>query len=137
MTVAVLVALVGLVGVPLYNLVRVGAEELPSIGPGVLDRAVAGSAIFNTAWTGLAVALIAVSVGVWLAFVTERWHPMGSGWLRVAIMLPIVVPGFVSALGFVGAFGPGGLGDDLAGLAVPGAFGPLGIVTVLSIEAMP
>lgn len=133
----VLVALVGLVGIPLYQLGRVGTEDFTGIGPDTLHRAVAGSAVFNTAWTGIVVALIAVAAGVWLAFVTERWHPIRSGWLRVAIMLPIVVPGFVSALGFVGAFATGGLSDDLAGFAVPGVFGPLGIVTVLSIEAMP
>ncbi len=123
-----------LVVVPLAELARVGAGE---VGAGVLDRPTSGSALFNTVWTGAAVAALAVLAGTAAAFVTERMAVPGRRWLRIGVLLPILVPGFVSALSWARAYGPGGLTDDAVGLALPGLFGPAGVVAVVAANVMP
>lgn len=136
---------IGLVGVlvlvfiawPLTRLVGVGTEELATTGPAVLEKAAAGAAVANTVWTGLAIAALAVLIGAGAALLTERLVGDRKGWLRVGILLPILVPGFVSALSFIRAYGEGGLTDDLFGISLPGLFGPVGIVAVLAVNIMP
>ncbi len=132
---AVVVALGGLVAVPIVELARVGVEEWQ--GGGGLDRAVSGAALFNTMWTGAAVAVLAVAAGTGAAFVTERMAVPGRRWLRLGIVVPIVVPGFVSALSWARAYGPGGLTDDLVGWELPGVFGAPGVVAVVAVNAIP
>lgn len=57
--------------------------------------------------------------------------------LRTAVIVPLLVPPFVSAVAFTRAFGPGGLLDDVAGLTLPGLVGPVGIVLVMGVHAAP
>ncbi len=133
----VIAALAALVAVPLVELARVGAEQLTERGLGAFDRARAGAALFNTVWTGVAVAGLAVAAGTGAAFVTERMTVPGRTWLRVGVLMPILVPGFVAALSWARAYGPGGLTDDLLGVALPGTFGAAGVVAVIAANAMP
>lgn len=125
-------ALAALMVAPLLELVRVGWEQAGSVRA---EETVI--ALFNTVWVGGAVALIAVVAGAAGAFVTERIRFDRSGWLRAAILVPLLVPGYVSALSFMRAYGPSGLTDDLWGLSLPGLFGPTGIIIVLAINATP
>lgn len=135
--VAVGLLITGLVAWPLARLAQVGTEQLSTIGPELLDSPAAATAFANTLWTGLAVAVLAILVGTGAALLTERAAGRGSGWLRVGIMLPLLVPGFVSALSFIRAYGDSGLVDDLLGVSLPGLFGPVGIVVVLTINILP
>ncbi|MEJ7696292.1 MAG: ABC transporter permease subunit [Candidatus Limnocylindrales bacterium] len=57
--------------------------------------------------------------------------------LRVGILVPLLVPPFVLAFGWTRAFGPRGLSDQLLGVALPGLYGPLGIVLVVAVAATP
>ena len=61
----------------------------------------------------------------------------GRRWLRLGILAALLVPPFVNAYGWARAFGPRGLLDRWLGLQVPGLYGPLGIVLVLSVAATP
>ena len=56
---------------------------------------------------------------------------------RLAMLLAFIVPGYVAALGWLNAYGPGGLLDDLFDVAAPALVGPLGIVVVMGVEAAP
>lgn len=122
-------AAVGLVVVPLVELLAETAEAGAALDAGT-GGAVGGSLLVSTAAT-----LVAVVVGTAGALITERGPRPAV--LRVAFVVPLVVPPFVSAVAAARAFGPGGLTDDLVGIAVPGLVGPVGIVLVMAVHAAP
>ncbi|MFH2071531.1 MAG: ABC transporter permease subunit [Actinomycetota bacterium] len=129
--------LVVLIAYPLFELVRAAFDQ----GWGTFVDALRGrgtpAAVWNTVWTGAAATAIALTVGTAAALVTERSAAGRRRWLRVGMLLPILIPPFVSALGWTEAFGPAGLLDDLFGIDLPGLFGPLGVVVVISINTAP
>jgi iron(III) transport system permease protein len=53
------------------------------------------------------------------------------------MVLPLLIPPFVTALGWTRAFGPGGLTDDTFGFTLPGLFGGWGIVVVTAAHLAP
>lgn len=132
---ALLVAAALLVVVPLLVLLRTALEE----GLEALLEAVASasSAISASIWTSLAATVLALLIGGVIAVLTERTDVPGRRGLRLAMLLALIVPGYVAALGWLNAYGPGGLLDDLFGVAVPALVGPLGIVVVMGVEAAP
>lgn len=84
-----------------------------------------------------AVTALAVLFGTAAALTTERTRAPARRALRLAVLLPLVVPGFVAALSWARAYGPSGLIEDLGGPALPGLFGALGVVAVLTAESVP
>jgi iron(III) transport system permease protein len=132
---AVLVGL--LVGYPLWELFRTAlAEGLPEARD-ALAAAGTGAAIRNTIAVGLAATLIAVSIALAGAMASEQASPRPRAWMRGAMILPLIVPPFVSALSWDRAYGPGGLTDDLVGLTFPGLFGAAGVILVIAVNAAP
>ncbi len=131
----VLVALV-LVGYPVLAVVRAVLQDGGSGIASGLD-AVTLTAVGNSLVTAAMVTVLAVAAGTAAAFLTERSSAPGRRWLRLALLLPLVVPGFVVTLGWVGAYAPGGLLDQAIGVSWPGLYGPVGIVLVLAVESMP
>jgi iron(III) transport system permease protein len=132
---ALVVATALLVVVPLLVLLRTALEDglrplLDAIGS-------SGPAIAATVWTSLAATLLAVLVGASIALLTERTDVPGRRGLRVAMLLALIVPGYVAAMGWLAAYGPGGMLDDLFGVSVPALLGPLGIILVMGVEAAP
>ncbi len=131
-----LLALVLLVGLPLVELVRAATED----GVAGIRAALSGSsgrAVFNTAWTSLAVTVLATAGGAAAALVTERSRAPGRRWLRGALIASLVSAPLVSALGWARAYGRSGLSDDLLGLHWGGLYGPAGIVVVTAAGAVP
>jgi iron(III) transport system permease protein len=126
-----------LVMYPLFELFSTAAEQ----GWEPVRQALAGQgttrAVLDTIGVGVAVAVLAVAGGTAGALVTERSGVPGRRWLRAGVLLPLLVPPFAAALGMADAYGPAGLSDDLLGLAVPGLYGPVGVVLAITIEAMP
>jgi iron(III) transport system permease protein len=131
---AAALAVLALVLLPLGDLF--GTALSSGIGPATdaLAGPAAGAALV-TLLIALAVCIGAVLVGTAGAFLTERTRAPGRGWIRLGMLLPLVVPGFVSALAWIDAYGPGGLLHDIAGVQLPGLFGGPGIVLVLVVEA--
>jgi iron(III) transport system permease protein len=123
-------AIAVLVAFPLFDLVRTTLDTAG--GAFGLDAA----AVRNSLGTATAAAVLATGIGVAAALVTTRFPGRGS-LVKVAVLLPLLVPPFVSALAWTRAFGPGGLSDDLVGWTLPGLIGPLGIVLVMAIHAAP
>lgn len=122
-----------LVGFPLFELFSTALSER------LVALSVRGSleAAGNTLWTGAAVTVLAVIGGTAAALITERAPVPGRSWLRIGMVLPILIPPFVSALSWAKAYGPSGLTDDIAGIALPGLFGPFGVVLVIAVHVMP
>ena len=129
--------LVGLIGLPLARLLAVAlGGGASAVLASLTDPAVSG-AVTNSAWTAAVVAVLAVAAGTVVALATERGGLPGRGWLRAGILLPLLCPPFVTAFGWTRAYGPRGLTDQGVGLALPGLYGPLGIVLVLTVSAVP
>jgi iron(III) transport system permease protein len=124
-----------LVLIPLLVLLRTALEE----GIMTLLEAVssAGPAVWASLWTSIGATLLAILIGATLAVLTERTDVPGRRGLRLAMLLALIVPGYVAALGWLNTYGPGGLFDDLLGVALPALVGPLGIVMVMGVEAAP
>ncbi len=124
-----------LVVLPLTVLARTALEQ----GLDVLLDAVAATspAIFASVWTSLAASALALLIGTGVAVLTERTDVPGRRGLRLAMLLAFIVPGYVAAIGWLSAYGPGGLLDDTLGLAFPVLLGPLGVVVVMGVEASP
>jgi iron(III) transport system permease protein len=133
--IVLLVAAGVLVIVPLLVLLRTALEE----GLALLAEAVAstGPAVWATLWTSLGATILAITIGATLAVLTERTDVPGRRGLRLAMMLALIVPGYVAALGWLNTYGPGGMFDDLVGLSAPALVGPLGIIVVMGMEAAP
>lgn len=125
-----------LVVVPLVQLLAVGLEEWRSVGP-TLGEVLEDGVLSNTLWLGVIVALAGTACGAAAAFLTERILGPGHAWIRMGILLPFLIPGFVSALSFIRTYGPGGITDDLFGVDLPGLFGPFGIAVVLTVNTAP
>lgn len=131
------VAVVLLVGLPLVELLRTTLEGGPAAAWTALSTSAGLRAVVNTLWTGGVVTVAAVTAGTAAAVVTERMRAPARHLLRLAMLLPLVTPGFVAALSWARAYGPSGLSDDLLGVSLPGLFGPGGVVVVLTVEALP
>lgn len=133
---ALAISVAVLVILPIADLVGTAA----SAGGGGILAALGGAggrAIATTLLVGVCVSIASLAIGAAAAFATERVALPGRGWLRVGILLPLLVPGFVSALSWIQAYGPGGLAHDLFGAELPGLFGLAGIIAVLTVETVP
>jgi iron(III) transport system permease protein len=130
----VAIAVLFLVGLPLAQLFSVAAEQVES---GLPDAGFIRRAVSNTLIVGAVASLTTVALGTTAAFLTERMRVVGRNWLRVGVLLPVLIPPFVSALSWMRAYGPSGLTDDTLGLSMPGLFGPVGVILVISVNAMP
>jgi iron(III) transport system permease protein len=128
----VTVAVALLVGWPLVELVSVATEMLGRPGAGT-----GAGTVINTAVVGLGSAMLTVGLGASAALLTERARIAGRQWVRLGILLPILIPPFVSALSWLRAYGPSGLLDDSTGIELPGLLGPVGIILVISVNATP
>ena len=124
-------------GWPIARLFGVALEDGPATVVATLTGPLAVGAIWNSLWTGAVVALLAVCSGTAAALVTERLTVPARRWLRLGMLLPLLMPPFVSAFGWARAYGPRGLLDQLVGFSLPGLYGPLGVLVVLSVAATP
>jgi len=79
-----------------------------------------------------AVTVVAVVLGVSVAWLVERTDLPGRRVLGVASVLPLVVPSYIGALALVSAFGPAGLAVDL-----PWIIGFWGAFLALTLSTFP
>jgi iron(III) transport system permease protein len=133
---AVAAALLVVVGFPLFDLLRTTGEAFADGGASSF-RSGGATAVWNSLWTGAAATALALVIGVGGAWLTERAGGRGTRALRAGMLLPLLVPPFVTALGWTRAFGPGGLSDDALGVTLPGLVGPIGIVVVSAAHVAP
>jgi len=135
--VAALVAglIAALVAVPLWSLGRIAADAgLTGIWR-VLSAPGSRVAVVHTVTVAATVTVLAVAGGTALALAVER-RP-GRSLLRLLVAGPLVIPEFVLGFAWSQAYGPQGLSDHLVGLTLPGLFGPVGIIAVLTVYGLP
>ena len=136
--VAAAVGLLGaLVGYPLWRLLVVSFEDGPAAFIDTVFTSGVRAAAFNSVWTSVVAATMAVGVGAGVALLTERYRVRGAAALRVAMVGTLIVPPFVSALSWQATYAPFGLLDDLTGLSVSALEGPIGITVVIGVNVAP
>src|SRR5437867_8658174 len=129
------IAAAGLVAYPLGRLLW----EALAGGKPAARRAIEGSgpAIVHTIWISFLAATAALLVGAGFAVAIERTRVPGRGWLRLGLLLPILVPPFIGAFGWVQAYGRAGLSDRMLHLSWAGLFGGAGATVLLAVHAVP
>lgn len=133
--VAIAAALV--VVAPLLEMARTvwaeGADDLDAVlaAPGLLV------AVRNTFVLAAAVTVLAVPIGTALALVLRHGSVPARNLWRIGVLLPVVVPDFVLGYSWLRAYGRGGFTDDLFGLHWAGVQGALGVVVVVTVNAVP
>jgi iron(III) transport system permease protein len=135
-TTLVLAALIAIVALPVVRLAQTAFEGGVQ-GFAIAMGGVPIGAVADTIWVAAAVTAIAVSAGTLLALATERAGLPGRRWLRLAILLPLLMPPFVSAQAFAAAYAPAGILDQAFHLRIDGIYGPIGVVAVLAISSVP
>lgn len=133
----VVALLVALVVVPVVELVRIATEAgLAGIGD-ALTAPGAGTAIAHTVEVAVLVTAVSVISATGLAVAVERRTGRTRTALRLLIASPLLIPEFVLGFAWSQAYGPAGIGDRLAHIRLPGLLGPVGIVIVLTVHALP
>jgi iron(III) transport system permease protein len=133
--VAALVAL--LVGWPLLKLGQVlwqaGGHDVGAL-PGAADVL---NALRSTLLLAAGVTVAAVPLGTAMALFLRRRDVPGRTFLRVAVLLPVVVPDFVLGYSWSQAYARGGFTDSVLGWHWAGLLGPAGVWLVLVVNAAP
>jgi len=98
------------------------------------------TALVNSLWVGLAASAVAVVIAVGLAWLCERTRIAGAGVWRLGVWLLLLVPTYLSALGFEDLLAPHGVIASATGW-YPAALdhllvGPGGVVLVLSLRGV-
>jgi len=126
-----------LVGVPLVNLARIATDEgLAGIWQ-ALSSPDGRVAVLHTVVVAAVVTACAVAAGTALALAIERRPSRSRRRCRLLLAGPLVIPEFVLGFAWSQAYGPEGLSDHIAGLTIPGLFGPVGIIAVLTVYGLP
>ena len=99
-----------------------------------------GTAIFNSIWVATLVSILAVGISTSLAWVIHRTNIGGRKFWAVMMWLLLLLPTWMTTLGWTDLLQPSGaataLGFDVSFLYNE-FFGPLGIIIVLTISALP
>jgi iron(III) transport system permease protein len=136
-TAAVALAILLLIALPLAELIAAAAAEGPDVLRATWQREVTRRALRNSLGVGLVVTFVGAALAVAAALLTERARVPARPAVRVAVLVPLLVPGFVSALSFERAYGPGGLTDRLLGWSAGWLYGPVGVIVVITVNAVP
>ncbi len=131
------VALTAVVAWPLVQLVAAAVDRGWSGVSAAFHGVGAWTAVANTCWLAAVVTPLALVIGTTAALVTERLGVVAPRAVRGGLLLALIVPPFVTAESWARAYGPGGFLDHLLGWSLPGTYGPLGVLVVLVIDAVP
>jgi len=133
----VLLLAAALVGLPIARLVQTAAEAGAGAAVRTLSAPGIGTALRNTLVLAVVVTVVAVPAGAAMALCLRRADVPCRGFLRVAVLLPVLVPPFVLGYSWTQAYGRAGFTDAVLDIHWPGVLGPLGVVVVLVANAAP
>jgi iron(III) transport system permease protein len=130
-----LVATAGLFAIPFVYLAGRGLADLDGTWEEITEDRVLGP-LRRTAVLAVIVTIAATTLGVAMAWVCARTDVPGRRVLRVAAVVPLVIPSFVAAQTIVSAFSRGGLLEDIVGWTPPidirGLDGAVVVLTLLT-----
>jgi iron(III) transport system permease protein len=134
------VGVVLLAALPLAYLVVRAAGAPAGVGS-LLLRPRTIEILATTVGLGIAVAVLATAIGLPLAWLTTRTDLPGRRAWAVVAAIPLAIPSYVTAFGFIAAFGPNGLLRTVLapfGIAtIPSIYGLAGGSVVLGLAAYP
>jgi iron(III) transport system permease protein len=130
----VLLAVAALVVVPIARLAKASAAG--SVGR-VLRSPGLSTAAWHTVLVAVVVTALAVPLGAATALLLRRPELPARRTLRVAVVLPLVVPQFVLGYSWTEAYARAGFTDSVLGIRWDGLIGPVGVVVVLAVNAVP
>lgn len=130
-------AAAALVVVPLIKLGQIAFEGGGSSLGRVLRAPGLGTAALHSVLLACVVPLLAVPLGSAMALILRRTDAPCRGLLRVAVVLPLIVPQFVLGYSWTQAYGRAGFTDTVVGLSWSGLSGPVGIAVVLVVDTVP
>ncbi len=133
----VVAAVAATVAAPLLSMLRVVWTEGGASAVAVLTSPGFLQAVRTSVLLAAVVTLVAVPVGTLCAVVLRRTAIPGRRLLQGAVLLPVVVPDFVLANSWQRAYGTAGLTDSVLGVSWSGVQGPVGVATVLAVNAVP
>lgn len=130
------VAAVVVVAAPLLSLLwRIPWSELPRL----LTTEVVGDALFLSGLTSICAAIVALLLGIPIAFQLSRMSGVAASTLRAVVTLPMILPPVVGGAALLFAFGRRGLIgealDSATGLVLP--YTPAGVVIANAFVATP
>lgn len=135
--VVIALCLILLVGIPLVKLALVSGEQGWALIVRVLRAPGLPAAVGHSLGLAIAVPLISVPLGSVMALALRGNRVPGATALRVVVILPLVVPQFVLGYSWLQAFGVAGFTDSLLGFHLSGLTGPVGVLVVLVVDAVP
>lgn len=135
------VILVGVVGPVVYLLMK-GLEGEWSGVVAVVWRGRNAVLLWNTLALGAGVLVLSMGIALPQAWLATRAGGRGGGlrggrWVTMLAVLPLAVPGYVTAFALLGATGRGGMLSRLLGVTVPSPSGYWGAVLALSTFSAP
>jgi iron(III) transport system permease protein len=130
----VLLGVAALVVVPIARLAKASTDA--SVGR-VLRSPGLSTAAWHTVLVAVVVTAIAVPLGAAMALLLRRPELPARRTLRVAVVLPLVVPQFVLGYSWTQAYARAGFTDSVLGIHWDGLIGPVGVVVVLAVNAVP
>lgn len=122
---------------PMATLLFEALANGPAIALRVLSSAAIRTPLINTLGASLLATLIALVVGGGVSVALDQYPVPGLRWIRLGMLLPILVPPFVTAFGWTQAYGRAGLTDRLLGFELPGLFGGFGVTLLLAVHGAP
>lgn len=132
---AVLAVTAALFALPFVYLAARGLGDATATWDEITQNRVLGP-LRRTVLLAAIVTVLATVIGVGMAWVCARTDVPGRRLLRVAAVVPLVIPSFVAAQTLVSAFSPGGLLEDLVGWSPPidirGLDGAVIVLTLLT-----
>ena len=132
-----LAAAAGLVAVPLVKLGQIAFEDGGASIARVLRGPGLGIAALHTVLLACVVPLVAVPLGSAAALFLRRTDVPCRGALRIAVVLPLIVPQFVLGYSWTQAYGRAGFTDSALAFHWNGLTGPVGVAVVLIVDAAP
>jgi iron(III) transport system permease protein len=133
---AALVAIAGLVVVPMARLCQVVVDDRGAVDR-VLRAPGLSSALQHTVVLACVVPAVSVPLGAAMAIYLRRPDVPFRTALRIGVLLPLIVPQFVLGYSWTQAYGRAGFTDTLVGVRWNGLLGPAGVTAVMIVDAVP
>jgi iron(III) transport system permease protein len=95
------------------------------------------TAVIDTVVVSAVTTVLALAVGGGAALAIDRLRPPGAAWLRLGLLLPLVIPPFVSAFGWRQAYGTAGLTQHLIGWQLAWLESGAGVGLLLGVQGVP
>lgn len=145
-TAIVLILIVGLLLVPVGNIVGVSLSAGAKTGSifenyvNFFSERFYYQTLLNSFWVSIWAMIFAVCLGVPAAYFVNRYEIWGRGFVRAAVVLTFVSPPFIGSYSWVVLFGRSGVLTQFfnsIGVSLPSIYGASGIIFVFTLQFFP